>query len=354
VEGAGGSAVSTSTADARLSTGTASSTAFSQAGTLGAGTTLAVANATSTAETKSGQLASALAVAKGGSGTASSTALSSGGIVTSLTATASAPTVVSGEAGAQVGTSAFTSGNSYSDNAYASAGIGAAFSGLGSHVGTVFDNSQTVDFGTGAVGGVYGLSATGAVTYSSSITWDVATGTLPSGGDLVLGLVSGSSTGAGFTDLKFTVTTNAGLVLNENFTTVAAANTFFTDNLQNLGLWATGVTGTLDVTIKMTETLNAVGNTYGAEFMLGATPVSVAALKPMAFAYGADAHPAVSLGEMSHVEGPQGFAFLPAQFAAGVMHENGFAHEVTSAFTTDIAALSHDHVMPAVHAHAGW
>jgi collagen type I/II/III/V/XI/XXIV/XXVII alpha len=277
--GANGTATAVSTANAvssavsALAPGTAyaQSTAWAQPG--GASTTLGSGTATSTAETANGLLANGFAEATGGTGTANTTALTSGGLILHLTATSSAPTDGQTYAGATAEENTAASGPSNaSDNAYAAAGGLAQFASLGTNVGTVFNNPTTVNFGTGSLGAVYSQYATGAQTYTSSIAWDVNTASLPVGGALDLGLVSPVDASGTLTSLTFQLTEEGSLVVNKTFTSAAAANTYFTDNLVNLGAASAGVGGDLNVTASLSETLSGSGNAYGVDFTLGAAP----------------------------------------------------------------------------------
>jgi hypothetical protein len=275
--GANGTATATSTANTASSaaspvapgTAYALSTAWAQSG--GASTTLGGGTATATAETANGLLANALARATGGTGTANTTAITSGGLIRQLTATSSAPTDGKTYAGATAEENTAVSGPyTAGDNAYAAAGGLAKFSSLGTNVGAVFNNNPAmVDFGTGSLGAVYSQYATGAQIYTSSIAWDLNTASLPAGGQLDLGLVGPVVADGAFTSLTFKLTEEGDVVVNHTFTSATAANTYFTDDLLNLGTASAGSGGDLNVTASLSETLNGTGSAYGVDFMLG-------------------------------------------------------------------------------------
>lgn len=119
------------------------------------------------------------------------------------------------------------------------------------------------------------------MSYTTSIRWQVGAGILPSGGELVLGLVSAVATGTGFSAMKLTVSgvNGSGISFTASFTTVAQANNYFDDNL--VKVVALSGSPALNVTVTLTETLP--GNTsslpggYEIDFMLGVTPATAGA-----------------------------------------------------------------------------
>jgi len=281
--GANGSATATSTANTVLSavstlapgTAYAQSVALAQNG--GASTTLGSGTATSTATTANGLLANGFAEATGGAGSVNATAITSGGtLIQTLTATSGAVTDGQTYAGATAEELTADSGpspESAPDNSYAAAGGLATFPGLGPNVSAAFSNPAMVNFGTGSFGAVYSPNATGVQTYTSSISWDVNTASLPAGGALNLGLVTSVDAIGALTSLTFTLTEGSTVVFDPApFTSAAAANTFFDDDLRNLGPALAGVAGELNVTASLSETLSGTGSAYGADFMLGDAP----------------------------------------------------------------------------------
>jgi len=72
--------------------------------------------------------------------------------------------------------------------------------------------------------------------------------------------------------MTFSLSENGKTILTQSFTSVAAANTYFTDDLKNLGAWARGNNGALNLSASMTETVSAgtgSGNGYGINLTLG-------------------------------------------------------------------------------------
>ena len=102
--------------------------------------------------------------------------------------------------------------------------------------------------------------------------WEVATTTLPGADDLYLGLSSDTVLGAGFSKLTFELFKQGTAIVDKVFTTVASANSYFTDDLQNLGLWDSGVSGSLDLQAALTEVASGAGNGYGIDLGLAIAP----------------------------------------------------------------------------------
>jgi hypothetical protein len=222
--------------------------------------------------TASGAAAAGTAIATGGSGAAQATAQTSGGLLAGLAAAANS--TVNGQgyayAGAQIGPTfaGFTPRDAYA----VVVGLGKFTAPLGAIVGAVFNNPSTVQLGAGALGGMAAVGSTGADTSASSIEWTVATSTLPGSGTLYLGLTGGTPVNAGFTSLTFEVLKQGHVAITETFASVAAANTYFSDDLSSLGIWSSGVTGNLDVKVLVSETNTGAGNGYGIELTLGIAP----------------------------------------------------------------------------------
>jgi len=125
-------------------------------------------------------------------------------------------------------------------------------------------------FGSGAMSAV--ASSSSSRTYTSSIDWNVNTSALPigSGHDLDLGLVNASTDGSGFGSLTFSLSEDGMNKLSKTFTSVSAANTYFTDDLVNLGQWMSG--STLDVLVSWSESVSGSGNGYGVNYLVGVDP----------------------------------------------------------------------------------
>ena len=106
------------------------------------------------------------------------------------------------------------------------------------------------------------LSGDGSVsnTYSASSTFDFA-----AKGDLLLGLISpldGAPTD--FQQIDFTVTLNGAEVVDETFTSLAAADAFFADDVINLG----SVSGAAEITFAYDLVAGGSGG-YGMDLAFG-------------------------------------------------------------------------------------
>jgi hypothetical protein len=129
-----------------------------------------------------------------------------------------------------------------------------------------------VVLGAGALGANADAGATRVETYTSSVAWDVSTAALPSAGHLDLGLVDDTAAGRGFNLLTLQVTEQGDAVLDKSFTSLSAAEAFFTNGLRDLGAVAAGGTGTFDVQVTLTERIAGAGNGFGVDLMLGVDP----------------------------------------------------------------------------------
>jgi hypothetical protein len=199
------------------------------------------ANATSNAETVKGALAQAQSTALGSSGQATSTANTSHSFVKAQS-TALAPTGGgtattnaiaqggSGLAAANPGQTAYAFSNALPDKAYAATWIRGA-----SHVGSALLGPRDAVFGTALLGVNTPSDGGGeSYTYSAASTFDFAYG-----GDLELGLIadqeSGFVGGAGFQSMEFTIEANGVEILDTTFRSVAIAESFFHDDVIDLG-----------------------------------------------------------------------------------------------------------------------
>jgi PEP-CTERM motif len=190
--------------------------------------------------------------------------------INSLKAIASAPAIVGGTTTLSRANNGTAYGVDASYNSEAYAGGGAKFGSLGPNVGAVFNAASTFVFGSGAEGAVANTSTSS--TYTNSVEWNVNTSTLPSGSghDLDIGFVNYLQSGTGFSSLTFTLKEDSVAVLTKTFTSVSAANTYFTDDLVNLGPWTSG--STLDVLASLSVTAAGSGNGYGINYMVGVDP----------------------------------------------------------------------------------
>jgi hypothetical protein len=208
------------------------------------------ASATSSAETVNGAMADAQSIAIPGEGSnapgqASSSAKTSfAGVSVQSSALAknlaSFPNPLatthaiaqggSGQAFVNPGQTAYAFSTALPDKAYATSLIGGA-----SHVASALLGPRDQVFGTAILGANYAPDGGGeSKTYSASSTFDFGYG-----GDLQLGLiddqVSGFANGLGFQSMEFTIQANSVDVLDVTFGSLAIAESFFRDDVIDLG-----------------------------------------------------------------------------------------------------------------------
>jgi hypothetical protein len=223
--------------------------------------------ATASATTDGGAKAQSVATATGSAAQAQSTSETSLGPVSLAKTVASSTTeskattnaiVQAGGAGQSLvnpGQSAYAFATALPDKSYSTALIGGASNVAGALLGP-----RDVVFGTSFLGA--NLSGDGSVSndYRASSTFDFAYK-----GDLVLGLIApldGAPTD--FQQIDFTVTLDGAEVVDETFTSLAAADAFFDDHVLDLG----AVSGISDVTFSYDLVAGGAGG-YGMDLAFG-------------------------------------------------------------------------------------
>ena len=137
-----------------------------------------------------------------------------------------------------------------------------------SNVGaSALSGSQAAVFAAGVLGASYAPGATGSQEYIDTQTFTLNGAAMS--GHLILGLLDTQTVGTGFSNLKFTVMVGGATVVNQTFTTAAAANAFFANDAVDLGAFAS-VAG-LQVVVKFDLTTATAGSGYGEDFILGVT-----------------------------------------------------------------------------------
>jgi hypothetical protein len=153
---------------------------------------------------------------------------------------------------------AFTVGDP--DKAYTTMLIGTS-----SEVADALLGPRDMIFGAAILGANYASNGGGeSDIYTATSTIDFVYG-----GDLTLGLIgdqqSGFTGGAGFESIEFTVLAGATTILNQTFSSLAAADSFFDDQVINLGSsYGPGV----DLTFTYTLAADGPGG-YGLDFVVG-------------------------------------------------------------------------------------
>jgi hypothetical protein len=278
-------ATGTVTATSTGATGTATVTATA---TGGMGSTQAAANATPTAVTAAGQQAQATATATGSGGFAKATSTTAGtGIVTSLSSVAQDPVTTLSSNAQSLANGVNPYGfNGSANNAYAfgtlapnasfissvlaaNSNIGAAstpgmIKGLGSSFSAVFGAAVEGNFNPGTASGSHEYISSQNFTLNGSIiSGHLIVGLI---GDQVIGSVSDTGD---FTSLKFSVVVGGVTTVTDTFTSLSAANTFFTNHAVDAGTF-TSSAGLL-VTVKLDLTTSTAGFGFGQSLVLGST-----------------------------------------------------------------------------------
>jgi hypothetical protein len=232
-------------------------------------------NASAAATTANGQLADATSAASGSSGQAKTTATTSAsGVVKSVSAVAQAQLggAVTTVSQADIAGTVFgfngTLENSYSfatglPNAAFVSSILASNPNIDAALGT----GQAAVFGAGVLGGFFVSSSTGSQTYQDSIDWTINPTNLS--GHLVAGLIANQTFGSGFSSLQFSVNVGSTQVVNDTFTTLASAQSFFDDQALDLGSFATSANLAVDFNFKLVTSSSGAG--FGADLLLATT-----------------------------------------------------------------------------------
>jgi hypothetical protein len=113
-------------------------------------------------------------------------------------------------------------------------------------------------------------------TYDASATYSFDLGTTR---DLSLGLLNMTSYGGGFNSLKFTVSSGAATLVTSSFTTLAAAQAYFTDHALDLGNFAAGRTS---IKVDYALTASAAKGADVSYLLSSLPPVPGAAVRPNA------------------------------------------------------------------------
>jgi hypothetical protein len=157
--------------------------------------------------------------------------------------------------------------NSYaSANALPSSPFVTAALSSHSNVAAAFGGASATVLGAGVQGAAYALNATGSHTYSSAITWDFDTTNLS--GNLLVGLLDHASFGSGFDSLEFKISEDGLILVDQAFTTLFAAESYFDDRVLDLGTFAFGPDLHLVFDFNLVTSNNSNG--FGEDFILGA------------------------------------------------------------------------------------
>jgi hypothetical protein len=129
--------------------------------------------------------------------------------------------------------------------------------------------------GAGAMGGAYRTDGpVGSRLYSSTFDFTFDTDAFAAAGNLQLGFYDEITFGSGFDALLLRVLFEGNLVVDELFTTVAAAEAYFDDTVLNLGAFALG--DVLDLNFIFALESHRPNDGFGMAFLFGADTAAVA------------------------------------------------------------------------------
>jgi hypothetical protein len=268
---AGGSATANATATETGQIGAATAIANAKGGT---GSTLGAATASATAVSAFGNVATANATASNTSSDSvqtSATSKSNGAVIQdSATTQTSLGTGDTAESSANIGGNvptlltttynnwSFVTGlpnaSSYSSELSANSNVNAKLGAAGALV-----------LGAGSQGSFY--NGTGSQTYKTSTSFTLNASKLS--GSLIAGFTGFTSEGSGFSTMTLTITVGGTQVVAQTFTTLAAADAYFSNDAINLGTVPNSSSLTVVFSLSMTET--TAGSGFGEQFLLGTT-----------------------------------------------------------------------------------
>jgi len=128
----------------------------------------------------------------------------------------------------------------------------------------------SVMFGLMTLSSGYSSNSTGGVpsTVGDSVSFQIDSSSFANR-NVKLALLNPHSTGNGFSQLNFSISSPGGTI-SQSFTTLASALAFCTDNVLSLGAQGTGF---ITITITMTVTTSAPGDSFRAQMLLGTGPL---------------------------------------------------------------------------------
>jgi hypothetical protein len=137
---------------------------------------------------------------------------------------------------------------------------------INTNVYNSLNSSGSSIFGAGVLGANYSTSSTGTYTYTASNTHEY---NLSGNNAFTLGLLTMGAYNNGFTSLTFTVAEGGSALLTKTFTSLSAAQTYFSDDPVSLG----DITGPID--LKLTYKLTgAAAEGAGISYVVADAPVT--------------------------------------------------------------------------------
>jgi hypothetical protein len=262
-------------------TGTATAGAYAGGGS---GGTQGNATANAAAYTAGGQLASATATGNGTLDMVSTIAKTSSAAISNIVTASTSTTTGTGdvqmassaETGGITPVAGFNTDYAYADGTPITSSIdstlsnNAAYADVAAVLGSVDSTASLIGYG------LEGMTSQTAGPTSQSVT---STETFFAtqaqlAGNLDLGLLAGTQIGSGITGLAFSVKVGTDVVVNEGFSSAAAANAYFDDNVIDLGQYESTSPAGATVTVTFTTTADAQNSGYDTSFVLGSTGVN--------------------------------------------------------------------------------
>jgi hypothetical protein len=118
--------------------------------------------------------------------------------------------------------------------------------------------------GAGALGAFN--TSVGTHLYTSQVAWTFDTTQMS--GHLLAGFLDNVSFGSGFQQLEFSIHEEGNLLVDELFTSLAAATSYFADKVLDLGSFA--ATNELELVFGFALTATGAGDGFGMNFVFGA------------------------------------------------------------------------------------
>jgi hypothetical protein len=120
----------------------------------------------------------------------------------------------------------------------------------------------------GVLGGAYAADGSGgARTHSANLEFAVDLSAVLPTEPLRFGFLNPVATGGGFDTLRLQIFKENTSVLDQSFTSLATALSFFDDEVLDLGPANAGVSGPLDLQMLFTYTSDTVGDSFALDFV---------------------------------------------------------------------------------------
>jgi hypothetical protein len=212
-------------------------------------------------------------------------------------------------------------------------------------------------FGIAELGGAFDTGGSIAVTTNTSVSESVDLSQLAVRQDLLVGLYGGTLVGTGVTGVTLTISANGSTLVNQSFTSGAAALAYFTNDAIDLG----SLNGTLfannvaNITVSLSVTTLGSGSGFYGNVLIGdppaaATPKPAAATAPIAVkSLLASAKDFMPSGPSLDVQKPANSAFADWAHLLGATRQagNDLAIQLDQGNaplrTISLAAMAHSH-----------